>query len=435
MLIDLRKDTVAGFVARMTRYRTYAVSALSAVGPAGTFALRNADASALVLFVSVVAASAFLIPKQVRAGIDLENWISLRRGLLVPGRLIRGLVVLPSILIAAVFLKLPYTPDAGFLFLSIGAGTGIFAIAATLAFRGIGDRTTNAVYGCAATFWVMTLESLSTTHLAALVALLILSASFLLDVCRGAVSDIRGRHPRDGGVGVFFGTFNPVHRTHVDIIRRAIVERNLERVYVHPTTVPKLHRVALSNGEIDFDHRDGMRVYRRTERADPNKNYFPTGNMFFEYELRNELLKASIQDEDLQDRVTVLELPRLYETDGFLGIARRIRTENPGQPIHGLHGSDPGGMWVRNLFEACGGIIPCPVLRRDEVSATAIRKGGVGMTTPTVERFLAAVRASRGFAFPNGFVFEPIGARPPEEARTIGLQQSDHHGKKVEAVR
>src|SRR5690606_4541742 len=94
-----------------------------------------------------------------------------------------------------------------------------------------------------------------------------------------------------------------------------------------------------------------------------------------------------------------------YERSGFSGVLRYVMKLHRGQPIHGLHGSDPGGMWVRNIFDTSGWLYPCPVVRTGHISATAIRQGAVGLTSATVEEFLAARRSGNDFIFPSGYVF------------------------------
>ena len=58
--------------------------------------------------------------------------------------------------------------------------------------------------------------------------------------------------------------------------------------------------------------------------------------------------------------------------------------------LHGLHGTDIGGMLVRQICDECGWIYPWRILRRDNVSATAIRDGAKGMTSAVVTDVLAA---------------------------------------------
>src|SRR4029453_18058035 len=113
------------------------------------------------------------------------------------------------------------------------------------------------------------------------------------------------RAPHDG-IGLFFGTFNPLHLTHLEMMKRALDERCLERVLVHPTVIPKLHRDALERGEIVIaGHEDGMRVYKMTPKADVNVNYFPTASRFYEHETRVLLIPLSLPHAGLPHNVDV----------------------------------------------------------------------------------------------------------------------------------
>lgn len=392
------------------RGRTTVYAAISFAGVAAYGALSSASGSSLFSAIVLFIVGMLLLPWYVKRCVALEDAVNLRTGLLVPGRILRAsassLPVVASMLAARI--DVTVVPWLGFLLCAGSAGAQ--AVASRLAYRGFEDRVSNSVAAYAYTLWILPLAHHPSSGLAGIALLGAAASVFVLDLFSGLRSDIASRSHRKGGVGIFFGTFNPVHRTHIDIIRTAICERQLDRVYVHPTTVPKLHRDAIASGELQYDYQDGMRVYSKTEKADPNKNYFPTGNMFYEYVVRNELLKASIRDAGLDGAVYVLELPDLYERQGFFGVARHIKSLHQGSLFHGLHGSDPGGMWVRNIFEACGRIVPYPVPRKDAISATAIRKGASGMTTPTVELFLASVRSGKPFVFSNGFEFKPGGA-------------------------
>jgi hypothetical protein len=88
--------------------------------------------------------------------------------------------------------------------------------------------------------------------------------------------------------------------------------------------------------------------------------------------------------------VEVLWLPDVYEQRGFYGVIDAVRRMHPGRPLHGLHGSDLGGMWVRGIYDESGWIYPFPVRRRDGISATAIRSGAKGMTASAVTEVLNA---------------------------------------------
>ncbi len=196
------------------------------------------------------------------------------------------------------------------------------------------------------------------------------------------------------GVGIFFGTFNPFHLTHVAIVEKALKDRGLSKVYIHPTVVPRLHAIALERGEIRVARVEaGLQVMEKTETADSNANYFPTGNRFYPPETRRLMTELAIAEAGLTDKVEVLWLPAVYTEGGFYGIIDHVKQLHPKTAIHGLHGSDLGGMWVRGIYDESGWIYPMPVRRRDGVSATAIRHGATGMTASVVTRILMAFQS------------------------------------------
>jgi len=84
--------------------------------------------------------------------------------------------------------------------------------------------------------------------------------------------------------------------------------------------------------------------------------------------------------------------------------------------LHGLHGTDYGGMLVRQIYDECGWIYPWRILRRDNVSATAIRRGEKGMTSGVVTDVLTQLSANvpvvvaggRRFRNDNGVLTEGV---------------------------
>lgn len=344
---------------------------------------------------------AALMPKYAALMVRVEDAVNQKLALVTPARLVRIFFHVP--IVAGVLLVMsPGQTSIPEMVALLGAINGLHGAAVTLAYHGYGDRIGNSILALSASFWLMGLVSL---HWNLWPLVLALDAVFVTHIGVGLLSDFRSRFFPRGGVGVFFGSFNPVHKMHLQILKELLEKRGLEKICVHATTVPKLHRVAVAAGEIEVSRRAGVREYRTSRFADPGKNYFPTGNWFYEDELRLELLRAAIRDAGLDDRVEVLDLPELYERSGFSGVLGYVRKRHPKQPIHGLHGSDPGGMWVRNIFDDCGWIYPCPVVRSGVISATAIRQGAIGLTSVTVEEFLAARRCGRDFTFPSGYVF------------------------------
>jgi len=209
----------------------------------------------------------------------------------------------------------------------------------------------------------------------------------------GLASDFRGAWYPTGGIAVFFGTFNPFHTSHLALVRRALDERKVEKVIIHPTIVPRFHADAIARGEIKVARvESGLQVYERTEKGDPFINYFPTGNRFYCPEDRHRMIELAIKDAGLGDKVEVAFMPEIYRDAGFRGVYREIARRYSGNTIHGIHGSDIGGMMVRTILDESGWHYPLAVRRRDQISATAIRAGAKGMTSPSVTEALAELR-------------------------------------------
>ncbi|WP_217699413.1 hypothetical protein [Pseudomonas fluorescens] len=280
----------------------------------------------------------------------------------------------------------------GIALLTTCASQGMQYIALALANREIGDRNRNVLIALSANIVVTSLATLGLPWLK--MAFLVFGLAFGVALFAiGLLSDLRGKLPKRGGVGVFFGTFNPIHRTHLALIRDAIESRGLEKVYLHSTIVPKLHAQALERGEIQIGrYEHGMRVYEKTRRADVHLNYFPTGSRFYEYETREAMMRVAVEEAGLTGKVEVLSLPEAYAGGGFYAVLKHIKGLAQGQPIHGIHGSDLGGMWVRGIYDESGWLYPYPVVRRDKVSATAIRNGAKGQTTQTVQSMIESLR-------------------------------------------
>ncbi|MGL5233114.1 MAG: hypothetical protein ACRC7W_07280, partial [Fusobacteriaceae bacterium] len=73
---------------------------------------------------------------------------------------------------------------------------------------------------------------------------------------------------------------------------------------------------------------------------------------------------------------------------GFYEIIKKIKKLNPNKRLHGLHGSDIGGMWVRNIYDESGWIYPYSIVRKNLISSTLIRKGVKGMASEIIEEIL-----------------------------------------------
>ena len=233
----------------------------------------------------------------------------------------------------------------------------------------------------------------------------------------GFLSDLRSIFAPKGGVGMFFGTFNPFHNTHVEMVRRAIEERGLDKIIIHPTLVPRLHADAFRKGELRVARlENGFQIYEKTEKADVNVDYFPTGRQFLPPETRKVLIELALAEMGLHNRVEVAFYRETYNKRGFQGVIGEIRKLNPGKRLHVIHGTDIGGMQVRQICDESGWIYPWRILRRDKVSATAIRRGAKGMTSDVVTDVLSQLTQNlpevtaggRRFRNDNGVLTEGV---------------------------
>jgi nicotinic acid mononucleotide adenylyltransferase len=283
---------------------------------------------------------------------------------------------------------------------------GFRYFANALASRNIGKENTNMFFantcsvGCAA----LLISNNASLAIVALAVSIIIGSVFL---SIGILSDIRRFVAPKGGIGIFVGTFNPFHNTHFDIIKAFMKDRNLEKVYIHSTAIPKLHNDALLNDEIEILHREmGMRVYKKTSKADPHKNYFPTGNKFYEYDTRLEFIRLALKEGGLENSVEILDYRNDYDQDGFYGVIKRLKNTYPNKRIHAVHGSDSAGMWIRRIYDESGWLYPYPVLRVNTISATAIRNGASGMAPDIIENALKFLRKEIFDFDTNGYNFQ-----------------------------
>jgi len=271
------------------------------------------------------------------------------------------------------------------------ASQGTQYLGGYLVARGIGDANRNTLVGLLVN---VVLAALGTAGVpgareAFLVMGFVLGAAFF---GIGLLSDIRSVLAPKGGIGLLFGTFNPFHNSHLTIVQRVLEERKLDRIIIHPTLIPKLHADAFRKGEIRVGRlKDGFQIYETTDKADSNVDYFPTGNIFLPPDTRKALIELALAEADLADKVEVAFYPEIYDTKGFQGVIGEIKRRHPGVRLHSLHGTDFGGMLVRQICDECGWIYPWCILRRDKVSATAIRRGAKGMTSPVVTDALAQI--------------------------------------------
>jgi hypothetical protein len=296
------------------------------------------------------------------------------------------------------------------------ASQGIQYLGVYLFARGVGDMNRNVQVGVS---FVIVLTALGTAGMPfareSFLAIGLGLGALLFGV--GVLSDIRSQVAPKGGIGVFFGTFNPFHNTHLAMVRRAIDERGLEKVIIHPTLIPRQHAEAFRKGQIRVGRlENGFQIYETTDKADVNVDYFPTGIMFLPPETRQALIELAVAEAGLGDKVELAFYREVYDTKGFQGVIAEIKRRYPGVRLHCLHGTDFGGMTVRQICDECGWIYPWRVLRRDGVSATAIRRGTKGMTSSVVTDVLEQLTANlpvvtaggRRFRNDNGILTEGV---------------------------
>jgi len=358
---------------------------------------------------------AFFLPFYSRLSNNIEEWINFKYAIVTMGRLSRffaqfifNVVIFKTFLLTGVIAELNISELGGIMgiaALTTAASQGIQYLALMLANREIGDKNRNVMLALSFNIVITACAAMGIALAKPLfLASGIAFGSLVFSI--GILSDLRSLWAPKGGIGIFFGTFNPFHKTHLAIVKQFAEKRQLDKVYIHPTVIPKLHEVALEKGEIIIACRDkGMRIYEKTKKADVHVNYFPTGNRFYEYETRRTLIKIAIKEEKLEDTVEVLDFPEIYKKNGFYGIISHIKKRNKNKRIHALHGSDLGGMWLRSIYDESGWLYPYPVVRRDNISATAIRNGAKDMTPPVIEIMITHINNGRNTFNVNGLVY------------------------------
>src|SRR5262249_57400113 len=116
-----------------------------------------------------------------------------------------------------------------------------------------------------------------------------------------------------GGIGLYFGTFNPSRNSKVAILNRAIAERGLDNVIVHPTLIPRLHADAFRKGQIRVARLEqGYQIYEKTEKADVNVDYFPMGRQILPPETRKALIELAVAEAGLVGKGEVAFFWALY---------------------------------------------------------------------------------------------------------------------------
>ena len=357
---------------------------------------------------SLIGVSVFVglfLPSYAKLSNKAELWANNRFGFVTGGRL--GRFIPQYVFNLAVFWIMQLGGALNPVGLASVGGTASAALVTTLESqgtqylglylvqRGFGDPNRNVLIGVSVN---LVLAALGTAGIpGAREAFLVtgfLLGGLLFGV--GLLSDIRSVAAPKGGIGLFFGTFNPFHNTHLDIIQRAIRQRGLDKIVIHPTLVPRIHADAFRKGELRVARlENGFQIYETTEKADVNVDYFPSGRMFLPPETRKVLIELAVAEAGVGDKVEVAFYPDVYNSKGFQGVIAEVKRRYPGARLHALHGTDIGGMTVRQICDECGWIYPWRILRRDSVSATAIRRGAKGMTSAVVTDVLGQLTENR----------------------------------------
>jgi hypothetical protein len=296
------------------------------------------------------------------------------------------------------------------------ASQGLQYLGLYLVQRGIGDANRNVLIGLSINLVLTALGTAGVPYAReAFLVMGFVMGGVLFGI--GLLSDIRSKVAPKGGIGLFFGTFNPFHNTHLEMVRRAMEERRLDKIIIHPTLVPRIHADAFRKGQLRVARLEsGFQTYETTDKADVNVDYFPAGRMFLPPETRKALIELALAEAGLGDKVEVAFYRETYNRKGFQGVIGEIRRRHPGVRLHAIHGTDHGGMTVRQICDECGWIYPWRILRRDEVSATAIRRGARGMTADVVTDVLTQLTANvpvvvaggRRFRNDNGVLIEGV---------------------------
>lgn len=364
------------------------------------------------------------LPSYAKLSNKAELWANNRFGFVTGGRL--GRFIPQYIFNIAVFATMLWGGAlnragmesvggaAGAALVTTLASQGIQYLGVYLFQRGIGDMNRNVLVGLSVNLMLTALATAGIPF--AREVFLAVGFGFgaiLFGI--GLLSDLRSQFAPKGGIGIFFGTFNPFHNTHLAMLRRALEERQLDKIIIHPTLIPRLHAEAFRKGQLRVARLEsGFQIYETTDKADVNVDYFPTGRMFLPPETRKALIELAVNEAGLGNRIEVAYMRETYDSNGFQGVIGAIKKAHPGVRLHGLHGTDLGGMFVRQIYDECGWIYPWRILRRDNVSATAIRRGAKGMTSGVVTDVLAqltenvpvVVAGGRRFRNENGVLTE-----------------------------
>jgi len=208
-----------------------------------------------------------------------------------------------------------------------------------------------------------------------------------VDPGSGAGAAIRRR------VGVFGGTFNPVHSGHVSVALAACAAAGLDRMILVPSARPPHKPAARMPG---FEHRlrmaelaaacDSRLAVSALEGGRPGPSYtVDTLESILAAEGGKAALMMLIGSDSVPELRTWRNIGRIFELTGFI-IAQRPGSEyDPGSPQKGLTAAQARILAASVIVRACSG-----------VSSTEIRRmisGGLpisGMVPAPVEEYIVS---------------------------------------------
>ncbi len=333
------KNTIPALAGKIRRYVRSPSTRMAAFGGLLTY-LSYAYAHGSWANPTLICVSVFVgafLPSYAKLSNKAELWANNRFGFVTAGRLGRflpqlafNLVMFWLMLWGGALNQLGISSVGGFAgaaLVTTLASQGTQFLGGYFVARGVGDANRNTLIGLLVN---VTLAALGTAGVPyAREAFLILGFALGgLFFGIGLLSDLRSKIAPKGGIGMFFGTFNPFHNTHLTMLERVIRERDLDKVIIHPVLVPKLHVDAFRDGHLRVGRLEGgFQIYEKTDSADSNVDYFPTGNKFLPPETRKALIELAVAEAGLGDKIEVAYYPEIYNSKGFQGVIAEIKTE------------------------------------------------------------------------------------------------------------
>ena len=190
-------------------------------------------------------------------------------------------------------------------------------------------------------------------------------------------------------IGILGGTFDPVHRGHLEIARRAMDEASLERVIFIPARQPRL-----KSGDPSASPRQRLEMIRLAVEDTPGfevsdielRRSGPTLTVDTLEELREEL-GAGVELLFILGLDVLTRFDQWVEPERVVALVRLLAVSRPGYT-----GFDWPGFYARNPYAR--GRVDCIDSTAIDISASELRQrlaAGApvsGLLAPTVERYI-----------------------------------------------